>query len=32
MTLMGKGFVTSAHGNEEIRNTVEAFNRLLEVV
>lgn len=32
MTLMGKGYVTSVHGNEEIRKTVEAYNRLLEVL
>jgi glutamate-1-semialdehyde 2,1-aminomutase len=32
MTLRGKGFVTSAHGDTEINKTVEAYNRLLDVV
>jgi glutamate-1-semialdehyde aminotransferase len=32
MTLRGKGFVTSTHGDEEIRKTVEGYNRLLDVV
>jgi glutamate-1-semialdehyde 2,1-aminomutase len=32
MTLMGKGYVTSAHGDEEIRKTVEAYSRLLNVI
>jgi len=32
MTLMGKGFVTSAHGEREIKDTVEAYNRLLDAV
>jgi glutamate-1-semialdehyde 2,1-aminomutase len=32
MTLMGKGFVTSAHGDEEIRKTVEAYSKLISVV
>jgi len=32
MTLMGKGFVTSAHGDEEIQKTVEAYSRLLHAL
>jgi glutamate-1-semialdehyde aminotransferase len=32
MTLMGKGFVTSVHGDAEIQKTVEGFNRLLDAV
>jgi len=32
MTLRGKGFVTSAHGDAEIQKTVDAYNRLLDVV
>ncbi|GAB4339246.1 MAG: glutamate-1-semialdehyde 2,1-aminomutase [Candidatus Abyssubacteria bacterium] len=32
MTLMGKGFATSAHGDEEIRLTVEAYNKLLDAM
>ena len=32
MTLMGKGFVTSAHGEKEIKQTVEAYNKLLDVI
>jgi glutamate-1-semialdehyde 2,1-aminomutase len=32
MTLRGKGFVTSAHGDEEIEKTVEAYKALLDVV
>jgi glutamate-1-semialdehyde-2,1-aminomutase len=32
MTLMGKGFVTSAHGGAEIKRTVEAYNRLLDAM
>jgi glutamate-1-semialdehyde 2,1-aminomutase len=31
MTLMGKGFATSVHRDEEIRQTVEGYNRLLDV-
>jgi glutamate-1-semialdehyde 2,1-aminomutase len=32
MTLMGKGFVTAAHGEKEIKQTVEAYNKLLDVI
>ena len=32
MTLMGKGYVTSAHGDEEIKKTVEAYSRLLHAL
>ncbi|MBI4831216.1 MAG: aminotransferase class III-fold pyridoxal phosphate-dependent enzyme [Candidatus Lindowbacteria bacterium] len=32
MTLMGKGFVTSAHGEPEIKATVEGYNNLLNAL
>jgi len=32
MTLRGKGFVTSVHGDEEIKKTVEAYSRLLHAL
>jgi len=32
MTLMGKGYVTSAHGDEEIKKTVEAYSGLIDVI
>jgi glutamate-1-semialdehyde 2,1-aminomutase len=32
MTLRGKGFVTSAHTDTEVRQTVEAYRSLLDVV
>jgi len=32
MTLRGKGFVTSAHGDDEIKKTVEAYKQLIDAV
>ncbi len=32
MTLMGKGYLTSVHGDEEIQKTVEAYNRLISAL
>ena len=32
MTLMGKGYVTSAHDDDEIKKTVEAYSRLIDVI
>jgi len=32
MTLMGKGFVTSAHGDAEVKKSVDAYNRLLDAL
>ncbi|UCD58501.1 MAG: hypothetical protein JSV16_05145 [Candidatus Hydrogenedentota bacterium] len=32
MTLMGKGYVPSAHGEAEIKKTVEVYNKLLNAI